>query len=107
MKGVIPMKPATATIVRVVLLVVSLINMALAMLGIVPEEIVGDGKAYEIGSIIVTAVVSIINMWENNSFTPEAIEADKYLNELLKKKQKVEEGIVSDDATSDDSTGES
>ena len=101
------MKPATATIVRVVLLVVSLINMALAMLGIVPEEIVGDGKAYEIGSIIVTAVVSIINMWKNNSFTPEAIEADKYLNELLEKKQKVEEGILSDDATSDDSTGES
>ena len=101
------MKPTTATIVRVVLLVVSLINMALAMLGIVPEEIVGDGKAYQIGSIIVTSVVSIINMWKNNSFTPEAIEADKYLNELLKKKQKVEEGIVSDDATSDDSTGES
>ena len=101
------MKPATATIVRVVLLVVSLINMALAMLGIVPEEIVGDGKAYEIGSIIVTAVVSIINMWENNSFTHEAIEADKYLNELLEKKQKVEEGIVPNDATSDDSTGES
>lgn len=100
------MKPTTATIVRVVLLVVSLINMALAMLGIVPEEIVGDGKAYQIGSIIVTSVVSIINMWKNNSFTPEAIEADKYLNELLKKKQKVEEGIVSDDATSDDSTGE-
>ena len=101
------MKPTTATIVRVVLLVVSLINMALAMLGIVPEEIVGDGKAYEIGSIIVTAVVAIINAWENNSFTPEAIKADKYLDELLEKKHKVEEGIITDDAASDDSTGES
>ena len=101
------MKPTTATIVRVVLLVVSLINMALAMLGIVPEEIVGDGKAYEIGSIIVTAVVAIINAWENNSFTPEAIKADKYLDELLEKKHKVEEGIITDDVTSDDSTNES
>ena len=101
------MKPTTATIVRVVLLVVSLINMALAMLGIVPEEIVGDGKAYEIGSIIVTAVVAIINAWENNSFTPEAIKADKYFDELLEKKHKVEEGIITDDVTSDDSTNES
>lgn len=76
------MKPTVSTIVRVVLLVIALANMALAVLGIVPEEIVGNDQAYEIGSVIVTAVISIINAWKNNSFTPEAIEADNYMKEL-------------------------
>ena len=76
------MKPTVSTIVRVVLLVIALANMALAVLGIVPEEIVGNDQAYEIGSVIVTAIISVINAWKNNSFTPEAIEADKYMKEL-------------------------
>lgn len=76
------MKASTSTVVRVVLLIISLANMALATLGIVPEEIVGNETAYQIGSLIVTAVISIINAWKNNSFTEEAIEADKYLEEL-------------------------
>ena len=76
------MKPTVSTIVRVVLLVIALANMALAVLGIVPEEIVGNDQAYEIGSIIVTAIISVINAWKNNSFTPEAIEADNYMKEL-------------------------
>lgn len=76
------MKPTISTIVRVVLLVIALANMALAVLGIVPEEIVGNDQAYEIGSVIVTAIISVINAWKNNSFTPEAIEADNYMKEL-------------------------
>ena len=76
------MKPTVSTIVRVVLLVIALANMALAVLGIVPEEIVGNDQAYEIGSVIVTAIISVINAWKNNSFTPEAIEADNYMKEL-------------------------
>lgn len=76
------MQASKSTIIRVVLLIISLINMALAMLGIVPEEIIGNEKMYEIGSIVVTAVVAIINAWKNNSFTPEAIEADEYMKKL-------------------------
>lgn len=76
------MKPTISTIVRVVLLVIALANMALVVLGIVPEEIVGNDQAYEIGSVIVTAIISVINAWKNNSFTPEAIEADNYMKEL-------------------------
>lgn len=83
------MKPTTATIVRVVLLVIALANMACATLGVVPEEIVGNSQAYEIGSIIVTAVISVINAWKNNSFTTNAIEADKYLKELNEGSAKV------------------
>ena len=36
------MKASTSTVVRVVLLIISLAKMALATLGIVPEEIVGN-----------------------------------------------------------------
>lgn len=76
------MKPTTATIVRIVLLVVALINMALSTLGVVPEEVIGNTQAYEIGSYIVTAVISLVNMWYNNSVTKEAILADEYFNSL-------------------------
>lgn len=79
------MKPATGTIVRTALLLISLINLFLAACGIVPEEVVANEQAYKIGSVVVTAIVSVINAWQNNSFTPEAIEADRYLEELKSK----------------------
>lgn len=76
------MKPSTATVVRCALLIIALINMALATLGIVPEEVVGNTKAYEVGSYIITAVIGLIAAWKNNSFTPEAIQADEYMKSL-------------------------
>lgn len=79
-------KPAISTIVRVILLVIALINMALATLGIVPEELVGNEQVYQIGSYVVTAVISIINMWKNNSFSQEAILADQYMQSLKENK---------------------
>lgn len=80
-------QPNISTIIRVILLIISLINMALAMLGIVPEELVGNEEAYQIGSYIVTAVVSVINMWKNNSFSQEAILADQYMKSLKDNKK--------------------
>lgn len=82
------MKPTTQTLVRVVLLVIALANMVVSALGIVPEEVVGNERAYQVGSAIVTAIIAAVNAWKNNSFTPEAIEADRYLAEL--RQQKVE-----------------
>lgn len=82
------MKPSTQTLVRVALLVIALANMVVSALGIVPEEVVGNEQAYQVGSAIVTAVIAAVNAWKNNSFTPEAIEADKYLAELRQKKIK-------------------
>lgn len=79
------MKPSTGTVVRVVLLLVALINLVFATIGVSPEAEVMGSKAYEIGSIAVTAIISIVNAWKNNSFTQEAIEADKYLAELRSK----------------------
>lgn len=79
------MKPATGTIVRTALLLISLVNLFLAACGIVPEELVANDQLYKIGSVVVTAIISVINAWQNNSFTPEAIEADRYLEELKSK----------------------
>ena len=76
------MKPSTATVVRCALLIIALVNMALATLGIVPEEFVGDTKTYEVGSYVITAVIGLIAAWKNNSFTPEAIQADEYMKSL-------------------------
>ena len=80
------MKPSTGTMVRVVLLIVALVNLAFAMLGVDPEATVAGTNGYEIGSVIVTAIVSIVNCWKNNSFTEEAIKADEYLNKLRQEK---------------------
>lgn len=76
------MKPSTSTLVRVGLLIVALLNLALSMFGIVPEEFVEGSPWYEAGSYILTAVVAIVNMWKNNSFTQEAIQADAYMRTL-------------------------
>lgn len=76
------MKPSTSTLVRVGLLIVALLNLALSMFGIIPEDLVGDSPWYEAGSYVLTAVVAIVNMWKNNSFTKEAIEADAYMKTL-------------------------
>ena len=32
-----------------------------------------------------TMAAALVSWWENNSFTPEAIEADGYLNQLKQK----------------------
>ena len=33
----------------------------------------------------ITVAAALVNWWENNSFTPEAIEADQYLTRLKQK----------------------
>lgn len=76
------MKPSTATVVRCALLIIALINMALVTAGIVPEEIVGDSRAYELGSYVITAVIGLVAAWKNNSFTSAAIQADEYMKSL-------------------------
>ena len=99
------MKPTTSTIVRVGLLIVALINLALQMFGIVPEDVVGDSSFYEAGSYILTAVVAIVNMWKNNSFTKEAIEADAYMAQLkLENKTGTSSTTTSTDAGSSDNS---
>ena len=76
------MKPTTSTLVRCSLLIIALINMGLSAFGIVPEDVVGDSRVYEVSSYIVTALIGLIAAWKNNSFSKEAIEADAYMKKL-------------------------
>ena len=69
------------TIARTIILAVALINQILVVLGINPLPI-AEEELYNIISTIATAAAALWTWWKNNSFSPEAIQADKYLNEL-------------------------
>lgn len=75
------MKVSKETIIRTVVLLLALINSLLVSKGknIIPFS---DEEVAEIVSWIFTAVASIWAWWKNNSFTDNAIQADKYLNDL-------------------------
>ncbi|MDD6275718.1 MAG: phage holin [Clostridia bacterium] len=66
------------TWVRTAVLILALINQALVIFGISNKDIdLNSWASY--ASYIFTAVSSIWSWWKNNSFTPQAQEADKAL----------------------------
>ncbi len=69
------------TIARTIILAVALINQILVVLDINPLPF-AEEELYNIISTIATAAAALWTWWKNNSFSPEAIQADKYLNEL-------------------------
>lgn len=81
------MKVSKETIVRTVLLVLSLVNSILTATGKNPLPI-AEEEAYTIISAIVTAIVAIWAWWKNNSFTKGAIAADEW-----RKNQATEEEV--------------
>lgn len=74
------------TIIRVVVLGIVLINQLLVATGVI-NFIIDENEVYEIVSTGATLVMSLIAMWKNNSFTPEAIMADEYLKKLKSKEE--------------------
>ena len=77
------MKIEKGTIIRTVLLIISFINMGLEIAGkgVLPFS---NEEVSAVISYIFAAGTSIITWWKNNSFTKQAIEADKVLNKLKK-----------------------
>lgn len=75
------MKISKETIIRTVLLIVALVNMALNAFGknTLPFT---DDEISEIISVVFMAVTSITAWWKNNSFTEKARIADLYLEGL-------------------------
>ncbi|MCM1285516.1 MAG: phage holin [Acetobacter sp.] len=77
------MKADKTTIIRTIILFVSLINVILQMFGI---------KTLPIDNELITEAVSVVfllcsavsSWWHNNSFTEKACLADDYLKELKK-----------------------
>ena len=69
------------TIVRTIILVFALANQALAIAGKEAFPVTED-QVYQIVTLIVTVGASVWAWWKNNSFTKNAIEADKVLAQL-------------------------
>ena len=65
----------TDTIIRTVVLGISLINQIIVMCGLNPLPF-ADDEIYAFVSTLVTVAVSIWSWWKNNSFTKAAQAAD-------------------------------
>ena len=69
------------TIIRTIVLVITLFNSVITMCGINPLPF-SDEEIYKGVSSTVSVVVSLWTWWKNNSFTKKAIKADEYKKNL-------------------------
>jgi len=72
------MKVKKSTVIRTAVLVLALVNNALALAGKSPLPI-DDVMIEQIVSFVFTAGSALVAWWKNNSFTPEAINADELM----------------------------
>ena len=75
-----------STIARTGVLIFALLNQILTILGYNPLPW-SDEQFYECFTLLLTVGASLWAWWKNNSFTKEAIEADKVMKELKAKKE--------------------
>ena len=71
------------TVIRTVLLVLSLVNQILTVLGKNPLPF-SQQELYQALSTVATAATSLWAWWKSNSFTAAAVEADRYMSALKK-----------------------
>ncbi len=78
-------KISAATLARTAALALALTNQVLSACGrpVLPIESAAVEQLVTTG---LTVAAALIGWWKNNSFTPEAIEADDYLEQLREKK---------------------
>ena len=78
-------KTAPATIARTAALALALTNQVLSATGhaMLPIE---SAQLEQLVSTGLTVAAALISWWKNNSFTPEAIEADDYFCKLKEHK---------------------
>lgn len=79
-------KVSTETIVRLVVMVITLVNTILTMMGKNPLPW-SEEEIYRFLTVVAQVAVTLWAWWKNNSFTSEAIEADKILNQLKENKK--------------------
>ena len=75
-----------ATWARSACLILAFINQAWAMFGKSALPILED-DLYQLVTLLATILVGAWNWWENNSFTKEALEADKVLEAAIAAKK--------------------
>jgi len=74
-------KISKGTIIRTACLILALVNNALALFDKSPLPI-DDEVVTQVVSLLFTTGTALASWWKNNSFTPEALEADKVLKSL-------------------------
>lgn len=97
-------KVSKETLLRTVILAITLINSVLIMLGKNPLPF-SENEIYQAISAVCTVAASLWAWWKNNSFTNAAIRADEYMNALKSqaKKEKVDSNNESNDDKEDES----
>ncbi|OGO90352.1 MAG: phage holin [Clostridiales bacterium GWF2_38_85] len=74
-------KVSTETIIRTIILVVTLVNQVLTTLGKNPLPF-AEEDIYAVLTTAATIAATAWAWWKNNSFTNAAIAADNYMNEI-------------------------
>lgn len=69
------------TIIRTLLLILTIVNQILVYFGKSPLPIENE-QVEELVSLIFLIAAAVAAWWKNNSYTKEAIIADKYMKEL-------------------------
>lgn len=69
------------TIIRTACLILTLVNAGLAIFGKSPLPI-DDAMIEQVVSFVFVAVSSLAAWWKNNSFSKDAIQADRFLASL-------------------------
>ena len=77
---------SAGTIARTACLLLALTNQVLSALGkpVLPIE---SQTVEQLVTAGITTVAALISWWNNNSFTPEAIEADDFMTRLKQQKR--------------------
>ena len=76
---------SAGTVARTAVLLLALTNQVLSACGkpVLPIE---SATVEQLVTTGLTVAAALVGWWKNNSFTPEAIEADGYLEKLRKEK---------------------
>ena len=88
------MNISTGTIARTAVLLLALVNQILTASGKNIINISSD-DINTLVSTLFTVVAALVSWWKNNSFTKNAIEADKY-KDFLKQEKKVADDECTD-----------
>ena len=78
-------KISAATLARTAALALALTNQVLSACG-KPMLPIESATVEQLVTTGLTVTAALVNWWKNNSFTPEAIKADGYLEQLREKK---------------------
>lgn len=84
------MKVSKGTIIRTIILALTIINSLLSIFGKSPLPI-DNATVEQFVSLIFTIIASVVSWYKNNSFTKAAIEADIVMHRLKAEKDLTEE----------------